>query len=292
MHDLSSLSGGGIPIIDTIAGIANGREAWLVDIWGVMHNGITAFLPASDACRTFRLGGGTVILLSNAPRPAQSVAAQLERIGVPREAFDGIVSSGDAARATIASLPSRAVFHLGPERDLALFEGLDVQLVAAGAAAAVVCTGLFDDETETPEHYQALLEELAGRGLPMICANPDITVERGGRIIYCAGALAKAYEALGGRATYAGKPHPPVYEMAFATIRALRGRPVLRTRVLAIGDGLHTDIAGAQAAGIDSVYIASPVHLEPGRSLDTATIAQLFTGSTARPLAAMTALVW
>ena len=279
-----------IPIIDSIAALAEGRDVWLTDIWGVMHNGVAPFASACDACTRFRLAGGTVLLLSNAPRPAASVAAQLDRIGVPRFAWDSIVTSGDAARTLLSVYAGKPVFPLGPERDLPLYDGLDVTLGSAEDAVAVSCTGLFDDEIETPDDYAGMLAGFAARNLPMVCANPDLTVERGDKIVYCAGALAAAYEALGGAVTYAGKPQVPIYDMALAHIEALKSKPVSRERVLAIGDGIRTDIAGAARAGIDSVFIASGVHVEGG-GLTDAGLVKLFPGDV-RPIAAMGILAW
>lgn len=279
-----------IPILSSIDNLGAPRDAWLTDIWGVMHNGVEPFASACDACTRFREAGGTVLLLSNAPRPWASVAAQLDRIGVPRAAWDGILTSGDAARALIGGRAGRPVFHLGPERDLPLYEGLPVTLSDAAAAGAVSCTGLFDDEVETPDDYAALLRDFAARRLPMVCANPDLTVERGTRIVYCAGALAAAYETLGGSVSYAGKPHGPIYEMAFEALQKLRGKPVPRERVLAIGDGVRTDITGAARAGIDSVFIASGIHV--ASELTNSALDDLFPDPAIRPLAAMTALAW
>jgi HAD superfamily hydrolase (TIGR01459 family) len=256
-----------------------------------MHNGVAPFPAACDACARFRLAGGVVVLLSNAPRPAQSVAVQLDRIGVPRFSWDAIVSSGDAARTAISRLEGRPLFHLGPERDLALYEGLDAKLAQAEAAEAIVCTGLFDDEIETPADYAAMLANFATRALPMICANPDITVERGDKIVYCAGALAAEYEKLGGKVEYAGKPYLPIYDMAMETIARIKGRAVAKSQVLAIGDGIRTDIKGAEIAGIASLYVASGVHVKDG-SLDAAMLADLFADPAGRPIAAMTGLVW
>ena len=285
-------SSGVIPVLTSLSQLAAGYDAWLTDVWGVMHNGMSPFAPACDACVRFRLGGGIVILLSNAPRPCDAVAAQLARIGVPEFAYDAIVSSGDAARQFIAASGATRVFHLGPERDLGLYGGLPVELVGAGAASMVVCSGLFDDDVETPADYEELLTDFARRGVPMICANPDIFVERGSKLIYCAGALAEMFQSFGGGVQYAGKPHLPIYDMAFARLAELKGRPVARERTLAIGDGLSTDIAGAGAAGVPSVYIASSVHMLPGEALGATALARLFDGSPARPIAAMTSLSW
>lgn len=283
-----------IPILESIACLARRYDAWLVDIWGVMHNGLSPFPKAVEACRLFREGGGTVILISNAPRPRETVAEQLLEVGVPADCYDGIATSGDVTRTLIASYAGKALFHLGPKRDLPIFDDMNVTLGGVGDSAAVVCSGLYDDETETPDDYAGLLAELLAHGLPMICANPDIKVERGDRLLYCAGAIAEAYERLGGQVIYAGKPYKPVYDLALALVMAKRGSALPLHRVVAIGDGIRTDIAGAAAQKIDSVFIASGVHVAGGRetALDAGTLTQLFAGSKARPVAALTQLSW
>lgn len=279
-----------IPLVSSISSLAVATDAWLVDIWGVMHNGVQPFHDAARACMTFRRIGGTVMLLSNAPRPAASVAEQLRRIGVPDSAYDMILTSGDAARAMIAELSGRPVFHLGPERDLPIYAGLGVTCTRLEEADTIVCTGLFDDETESPENYREMLLAARERGLPMICANPDLKVERGGRIIWCAGGVAALYAQLGGMVSYAGKPYRPIYELAFDELARRRGSKVAPERVLAIGDGVKTDIAGAGTMGLRSVFIASGVHV--AGVLDEASLGQLFADAPARPAAAMRALVW
>ncbi len=285
----TSTDGPAIPIVSSIASVAGGTRAWLVDIWGVMHNGVAPFLPAAAAASAFRKAGGIVILVSNAPRPAHSVIAQIDRIGVPRDAYDGVISSGDVCRAMIADWQGRPLHHIGPERDKPIFEGLPLSFVAMDAAEAVVLTGLFDDTRETPEDYRAPLAGLLARRVPMVCANPDLTVERGNQLVYCAGAIAALYEEMGGEVTYAGKPHLPIYDMAFADIARRAGSPVPRQAILAIGDGLRTDIAGAARAGIRSVFIASGVHVDGG-VMDAGVLARLFAGSSGRPIAAMQGL--
>ena len=281
-----------IEIVTSIAPLAAGTKAWFVDIWGVMHNGIAPFDSAVDACRTFRLHhDGIVILVSNAPRPNTAVRAQLDRIGVAREAYDAIVSSGDTSRALIAALDGAPLFHLGPDRDLTLYDDLDVTIASPAEAETIVCTGLFDDETQTPRDDLKALTACAARNVPMICANPDLKVERGGKIIPCAGAVAALYKELGGKVAYAGKPHLPIYVATFELLNELAGRPVAKTEILAIGDGVKTDIAGAAAAGIPSVYIASNVHLG-GSALTAQSLTTLFPEAHGRPLAAMTALSW
>ncbi len=287
-----TLNNSAVAIADSIALLTLDKEVWLVDIWGVMHNGVAPFAQAVAACERFRASGGTVLLLSNAPRPAAGVAAQLARIGVAPTAWDAIVSSGDAARAFVGAYAPGPVYHLGPERDLSLYEGLGVQLGPHETAVAIVCTGLLDDETETADDYSGVLQVCAQRGLPMVCANPDLTVERGGKIIPCAGAVAAVYEKLGGRVTYAGKPYLPVYDMAFALLAKLRGHEVDKAKVLAIGDGIRTDIAGAANAGVQSVYIASAVHLGADHPLDAVALEALFPPGSPKPTAAMAALTW
>jgi HAD superfamily hydrolase (TIGR01459 family) len=289
---------GEIPVIDSIKDLGGRYAAWLVDIWGVMHNGRRAFPKAVAATRAFRDQGGIVVLLSNSPRPSPSVQAQLRHLGVPDDAYDATVTSGDLTRHELGKHAGASVYHLGPERDRPIFHGLDLKLAPVEQSELVVCSGLFDDETETPDDYADLLRDLAARKLPMICANPDRLVERGDRLVYCAGALAAAYERAGGRVVYAGKPYAPVYLLALDTISRLAKREVKRSEVLAIGDGVNTDIAGAASFGIDSVFVASGLHAPAnsggdagGDVLDADHLAKLF-AQAGRPLAAMPALMW
>src|SRR5262245_60954160 len=207
-----------IPIQSSISTVAPHAQAWLVDIWGVLHNGARAFPAACDACRTFRGKGGIVVLISNAPRPFPAVVPHLTSLGVPADAYDTGITSGDVTRGLLEAWRGRRVLHIGPQRDLGLFTDRGVQLATAETAEMVVCSGLYDDTKETPADYAALFPDLLARRLPMICANPDIKVERGGELVWCAGALAANYAASGGDVIYAGKPHLPVYEQAFATI--------------------------------------------------------------------------
>ena len=279
-----------IPLINSIAPFAGATAAWLVDIWGVIHNGVRPFMDACDACTRYREGGGIVVLVSNSPRPHDGVAAQLDGLGVPRTSWDVIVTSGDVARTLIAAYAGRPIFHIGPERDLATFAGLDVVRVTPDNAEAIVCTGLFDDERETPDDYAATLKQCLALGLPMICANPDVMVERGGRMIYCAGAIARAYAELGGEVAYAGKPYAPIYELTFETLEKLQPGIADKARLLAIGDGIGTDIAGAAEAGVRSVFVASGVHVQGG--LDAKAIEALFPPGVPRPIAAMAKLAW
>jgi HAD superfamily hydrolase (TIGR01459 family) len=289
----AAVSSEAIPVIGSIAEIGLAYDAWLVDIWGVMHNGVRAYPAAVEATRRFREQGGIVVLLSNSPRPASSLHGQLTNFGVAGTSYDATVSSGDLTRHELAKHAGTRVFHLGPERDLPIFAGLKVERVEASEAEFVVCTGLFNDETETPDDYQDLLRDFAKRKLTMLCANPDRMVERGHHLIYCAGTLAEVYEALGGNVIYAGKPYLPIYELAFDTIADLAGKAVPRRRILAIGDGVHTDMAGAASFGLDTVFVASGLHRpkDGGADLDGAHLADLFEGRK-HPRAAMAALAW
>lgn len=239
--------------------LTDGYDAIFCDVWGVLHNGEVAFAPAVEALKRARAKGITVILVTNAPRPFGSVIAQMTLLGVPEDAYDRVVTSGDVTRDLIIEGP-RTVFHIGSERELAIYEGLDVELVEEFEASGVVCTGLYDDETETPENYVELLQRLRSRNLPFICANPDIMVERGPRLIWCAGALARDYGQLGGRTLIAGKPHRPIYEAASKAVEEIRGAPVEKSRILGIGDGVLTDVKGAADYGLDVLYISGGVH--------------------------------
>jgi HAD superfamily hydrolase (TIGR01459 family) len=279
-----------IPILTSIADLAATSDAWIVDIWGVMHNGERAYQAAAAAARAFRATGGTVVLLSNAPRPFKDVVPHMAGLGVPADAYDAGVTSGDVTRDMLKAWQGRRLLHIGPERDQPLRDGLDIAVAPAAEAEVVLCSGLYNDDTETPADYAETLQALAARGVPMICANPDILVERGDKLIYCAGALAQNYAAKGGEVAYAGKPHLPVYERTLAEIARLRGRPVAKDRVLAIGDGVETDLAGAHAAGLRSVFVASPIFAPNGLSADV--LADLFAERPLAPVAAMAGLAW
>jgi HAD superfamily hydrolase (TIGR01459 family) len=284
------------PIIERFAPLARDYDVLLCDVWGVVHNGITAFAPACDALTQFRTGGGTAILITNAPRPGAAVERFLDRLGVPREAYDAIISSGDVTRGIVEGRLRDGVFHLGPERDLPIFRGLDVRFAPIDTADYVVCSGLFDDTIETPENYRAMLAQMRGRALFMVCANPDVVVERGETLVYCAGALADAYAALGGEVLYCGKPHAPIYQAALAKAASLRdGRPPPLRRVLAIGDSVRTDLTGAAAFGLDSVFIISAIHAEEYGSRETPDVVALnaaFVAAGVAPKAIMRGLVW
>jgi len=279
-----------------LGAVASGYDLLLSDIWGVVHNGREHFPAAVEALRRFRAGGGRVVLLTNAPRPHGSVVAQLDGLAVPRDAWDGVVTSGDVAAALILERGSAPLLHLGPDRDLALYEeverasGRAQPRVAAENADFCVCTGLFDDETETPDDYMATFATMRARGMPMICANPDLVVHRGEDEVFCAGALAARYAAMGGEVIQAGKPYPPIYAMA---LRAAGVSPP-GSRIAAIGDAMATDIRGARDLGVDAIFVTGGIHreaLRPGPDA-AARAARFYADAGFAPQMEMPALVW
>lgn len=243
---------GAMRAIQSLDEVLSGYDALFCDVWGVVHDGVASHPAAVAALAAARRAGRQVVLLTNSPRLSDGVERQIAGLGVTREAFDAIVTSGDATRALIEE-GSRHVLHIGPERDLDIFHGLGLVLEGEAGAEAIVCTGLFDDRAEDPEDYRPLLERLAARGLPMICANPDIVVHIGDRLVPCAGAVAAVYASLGGPVHLAGKPHAPIYAVA----RRVVGEGA---RVLCIGDGMMTDVLGANSHGADCLFVSHGIH--------------------------------
>src|SRR3954468_1088276 len=265
--------------VERLADLVDGIDVVLSDIWGVVHNGLASFPEACEALHTFRSRGGTVIMITNAPRPADSVQRQLRKLGVADDIYDAIVSSGDLTRHYVAAHPGRKVFWLGPERDSSIYRGLDLTLGPLEQADYIVCTGLFDDETETAEDYRSMMLQARERQLTLICANPDIVVERGDRLIYCAGAVAELYRELGGEVIFYGKPHRPIYDRAMELAAERHGGAIPPARVLAIGDSVRTDLAGAHGFGIDCLFVTRGIHAEDFEGidqLDPASVKELF----------------
>lgn len=284
------------PEITGLRSIIARYDLILCDLWGVMHNGINAIPGANDAVTRARETGATVMMISNAPRPGPVVAKQIEGYGVPKSAYDDVVASGDVTREELIARPGAKVFHLGPQRDLPNYEGLDLTLVDFDSADLIVCSGPFNDAGDQPEQYRELLTRAKARGLTLICANPDIVVERGDRLVWCAGALAAIYDEIGGKTIYAGKPHPQIYEIALKRTAKLRGKEVDAKRVLAVGDGLRTDILGAVRNGFDSLFIARGIHAadlagEDGAH-DAAKLAKAFADIGATPTGVMREFIW
>lgn len=283
--------------LPSLGAVAGDYDILLCDVWGVIHNGRESWPAPCEALARFNREGGHVVLISNSPRPAKDVIAQLDGLGVPREAWKAFVTSGDATRAELSKRAPGPALILGPERDWPLYAGLGLDVVEDAASAAFLSvTGLVDDETETPEDYRERLSAAAARDLELICANPDRVVQRGDKLIYCGGSLADLYESLGGRVTMAGKPYGPIYDLALKEGEMLLGGPVDRSRVLCIGDGVVTDVMGANAQALDCLFIAQGIHGDqakgPDGALDPARAADLLKAETTYARYAALELAW
>ena len=276
------------PLIPHFSTLAPDYGVLLCDVWGVVHNGVAAYPAPCEALVRARAAGAKVVFITNAPRPHDVVARQIAALGVPRDSYDDIVSSGDVTRAVIKQRAGQSVFHMGPKRDHEIFTGLDVEFAPLSSADYVVCSGLNDDDTDTPEDYRASLESMLARKVFMICGNPDVVVERGDRLVYCAGAVADLYAGMGGEVLYAGKPYRPIYEMALAKAQAAAGKDVALSRVLAIGDSVRTDLTGARGFGVDFLFVTSGIHAEEQGDTLTAT----FAAAGSAPKVMMRNLVW
>ncbi|MEM9810411.1 MAG: TIGR01459 family HAD-type hydrolase [Pseudomonadota bacterium] len=253
-------------IIEGLSAIASEYDALLCDAWGVIHNGRELYPGAAEALQAFRRQAGPVIILTNAPRMASVIPGQLDHLGLPRDCYDGVVTSGEATREAVHQLAERPFFRIGPEEDDDMFEAVDVTFTDFEHAGAIFCTGPNDSERETPEDYRGLLTQAAARGLPMVCANPDLVVRFGDKTLYCAGAIGQLYEKLGGKVILGGKPYAPIYELAMAQLTQIKGQ--MPQRVLAVGDGLDTDIKGANLQGHDVVFVASGIFSDAARDKD------------------------
>jgi len=241
-----------------LAEIADRYDTILCDVWGVIHNGRAAFADACEALVKFRAGGGQVSLITNAPVPEAQVVRYFEPLGVPAAAFDACVSSGDATRAELAARTGVTVWRMGGdegwEHDRFLYEGLNLRFIDNDSAELLLCIGLRDQVNDRPEDYREELRRAVARGLPMLCANPDKQVRVGGRLHWCAGALAAIYEELGGEVIYPGKPFAPIYQLAVRRLTELKSKP---ERILCIGDSPATDVRGARLQGFDSLYVGT-----------------------------------
>lgn len=249
-------------LLSGLSAIADQYDALFCDIWGVLHNGRQYFPPAYEALKRFKAERGPVILISNSPRPDDSLILQLQSLGIEDDGFSAVISSGDATRAYLrAFAPSGPAWRIGDPREQSLYAGINIDLDGTPQTAAFIsCSSPFNDETDTIEDYRADFEIAARRRLVMICANPDKVVQRGDKIIMCAGSLADLYASLGGEVIMAGKPYAPIYEMCYAELDRQLDRPHDRRRILAIGDGLPTDVLGANGQGLDLVFVAAGIH--------------------------------
>lgn len=289
---------GAVPLLDGLAALAEGYDALILDLWGVLHDGIAPYPGVLEALAAIQAAGKRTCLLSNAPRRVHSVIEQLTGIGIPQDLYGEVLSSGEAAWQAMRAPPDdfhrglgRRCFHLGPPRDDSVHTGLGLELVGRPEEASFVLNTGAHDYDDTLADYRPVLEAAAGRDLPMLCANPDLVVMYGEQEAICAGLLAQEYERLGGRVAYHGKPHPPIYRRCLG----LLDDPAPE-RVLAVGDSLRTDIAGANRAGIDAVFIVGGIHAEdlagPDGHPDPARLTRAIADSGTRPIAAMPRLVW
>ena len=284
-------------LISGLSEIAPHHDALICDVWGVVHDGQRHHPAAADALTRFKERHGPVVLLTNAPRVPAEVAAQCASYGLPPDCYDAIVSSGGAAREELARRSADhclPLYYIGPDRDLPMIEGLNVRRASMAEAEAALAIGLRDDMVETPADYDSELAEMKAKGLPMLCANPDLVVHRGERLVYCAGTLAANYEKLGGEAIYYGKPHRPIYESALAAAAQAAkaaGRQSPK-RPLAVGDGLLTDIKGAAGAGLEALFIADGVHGEDVEPYTGEHLAALFTRFGAKAGSVTRRLAW
>ncbi|MGB0342236.1 MAG: TIGR01459 family HAD-type hydrolase [Parvibaculales bacterium] len=282
------------PVPKIIAGLAelSGRyNALLCDVWGVLHNGRQAFDGAYECLKNWRAGGGKVLLLSNAPRPGRTVAAQLDRMGVAGDAFDAVLTSGDVAQQmTLQRIKDgQRCFHVGPDKDMDLIEDAKIPLSKLEEADFILFTGMYDDDVETPDDYRAMMATWQARNLPVLCANPDRKVQMADKVIYCAGAVAEIYEKTGGEVVWLGKPYLPVYQQAREKLAAMLDAP----KILAVGDGPKTDIPGAANAGIDALFISGGLAGASGHAIDTPQdIAALLAEENTHAHYAMRHLVW
>ena len=245
--------------VDGLSDLVSDYDCILCDVWGVLHNGKAIWSDAAHALSKAREAGLAVVMITNAPRPQGPVLRQLANMNCPEGVFDDLVTSGDVTRALIERLGG-PVYHIGPERDYALYDGLDVKFAEPQQAAGIVCTGLFDDYNEHPKEYIERFKGYIELNLPLICANPDIVVEVVDRLLWCAGALAREYDELGGETRIVGKPYSPIYEVAIERASEVLGRVPDKSRILAIGDGLPTDIKGAKDNAVDALFITNGIH--------------------------------
>ncbi len=279
-----------------ISGLSDIREnydAILCDVWGVLHNGRVVWPNAADALQKAVNSNIPVVMITNAPRPQAPVLKQLEAMQCPSGVFNQLVTSGDVTRSLIQELDG-PVHHVGPERDYALYEGLNVTLGGPEEAAGIVCTGLFDDYNEHPDDYTSRFSSYIDLGLPMICANPDIVVEVGDKLLWCAGALAREYKKLGGETRIVGKPYKPIYQKALDYTNKILDREVDLSRVLAIGDGLPTDVKGAEDNGMDCLFITNGIHSAEytDGEVDAEKLSGFLEANGARPKWWIKSLVW
>ena len=253
-----------INIISKFNQISTRYKSVFCDLWGCLHNGKESFDDSLKALLSFKKNGGIVILLTNAPRPSETVIKQIEKLGITKHYFDGIVTSGDAAQLELFSGKfGHKVFHIGAKRDLSFFEispklfssPINVNLVDISRASSIVCTGLFNDLVEEPSDYEQIISEGVSRQLPFLCANPDIQVDFGDQRLWCAGAIAEGYKKAGGVSLYFGKPHKPIYDLALKKLHEINSS-IDKSEIICIGDGIFTDILGGADYDLDTLFVS------------------------------------
>ena len=245
--------------IDSVREVAAQYEAVLCDVWGVLHDGHHLYPGVADLLLELRADGTIVLLLTNSPQPWSAIPDGLRRMGLPDEAWNAIVTSGDLTRVELARRSPGPVHRLGREVDGPLWEGLGLEFTGLSKARFVAIAGLRGPH-ESPADYVPELRAARARDLTLVCANPDLAVPAGDELVWCPGAVAREYALLGGRVVLTGKPHAPIYERARAEIERVAHRPVAWKQILAIGDGITTDIVGANRMGLDSVFVASGIN--------------------------------
>lgn len=287
----------GVRMIHGLAEVAEGFDAFILDLWGVVHDGVEPYAGARDTLAAIRAAGKKTLLLSNAPRRADALVEQLGRMDIGRDMYDLVLSSGEAVHTELArrtdpffAALGHRIYHMGPERDANVYAGLDLAPVDIASADFILNTGPWDFD-ETVEDYVPRMEQALARNLPMVCANPDLVVMRQGRPVVCAGALAKRYAEMGGRVSTRGKPDPAIYDLALEMLG------VERNRVLAVGDALHTDIKGANGAGIRAVFVTQGIHaaelgIRPGDEPDPDALRTVIARHGERPMAAIATFRW
>lgn len=283
-----------IPLINGFSEICEDYDGVLCDVWGVLHNGQRPRRGVVDALTRYReQKGGRVVLLTNAPRPNTFIADHLRAMGIPDSAWDDITTSGDVVRQYLRDTQPRAIYHVGREDNASSYMDLGLKFTEAEDAELVLCTSLFDRRSETPEDYRPLFEPLIGRGVPLLCANPDVVAEQGDKLVWCAGALAKLYGEMGGNAIIMGKPHAPIYDLAVARLAGKCDRALDSSRILAIGDGMPTDVKGANGQQIDCLFVTQGIHAEAlGENPTAEDVTKLLSENGLHAKAAINRLVW
>ncbi len=287
----------GIRIIPGLSSLDSQFDALILDLWGVIHDGVEPYPGVRDTFLALKKAGKKILLLSNAPRRADALVDQMARMGLDRGLYDLVLSSGEAVHMELANPQDpfyqalgRQLYHMGPERDRNVFEGLPLTMVDVDHADFILNTGPWDFD-ETVEDYVPVMEKALARNLPMVCANPDKTVIRQGQPVVCAGALAERYARMGGRVSQRGKPDPAIYALALSMLG------VKPERVMAVGDALHTDIQGANGAGLASVFVTQGIHAQelaitPGQIPQAKALDDAYIRHGQRPTAAMASFRW